>query len=160
MNSLYNNLNEKKFKVLTIIFCFLSDIFIIGHLVLSFGEQEKFQQSLELALKMMEKQNPGISNQLPPNFAAELWQMMLSTVIGIVCFYLLFHSVIYVAHHYKKGFARGYIKFYSWTGGILMGLYALINFTSSAVLFLIPSTLLMYVALGMKRFPEIKKTEE
>jgi hypothetical protein len=157
MDSLYKHLNEKKFKILTILFCILADAFIVAHIVMSIGNQAQFEKTMANSMEIVQQNNPELVGQLPPNFVAELWQVMITTMVGVIALYLLFHGLIYFMHHYKKGFARGYIAFYSWTGSVLMLLYSLVNVTTlTKAMFIIPGLMLLYVAIGLQKFPHSK----
>ncbi|WP_157679899.1 hypothetical protein [Bacteriovorax sp. DB6_IX] len=94
------------------------------------------------------------------NIYNELWQMFMLMLASIILFFLLIHSLIYIAHYYDKSFAYSYTKLYAWSGGILMTLFAIINLlTPPAGLFLIPGAILLFIAVGMKRFPFKSKEE-
>lgn len=155
--NIYTHLNEKKFRILSIISCLAADIFVALHVYTKFVNREQFNKSLQVAIGIVKQTSPRAAN-LPPAAIEELWQMMSSTVTTVLVIYLSVHVLVYLLHYAQKKFVLGYIKAYAWSGGVLMGLYGLFGITQvESAKFLIPSALLLVIAFGFKHF---KKTEE
>ena len=164
MKNFYSKFNEKKFKYLTLLCCVIADALLIGYIYKGFTNKEEFQKIFDQAkLEVAKNMKLEANAVFPPSYAGELWQVMITTVVAILAMYALFHGIIYLSHYFNKKFAHNYVKFYAWSGGVLMNLFALIGITNiRARFFFIPGLLLLFVAFGMKYFPyqETKKMEE
>lgn len=158
---IYKHLNEKKFKFLTIINCFIADLFVCAHVMMNIGNKEQFDKTMDLFFKLLEMQMPGYSSQVSTAYLEELWQVVIMTLYTIILVYLLLHSVIYFFHNKDKKYAKSYVKFYSWSGAILMGYYSLSGLSyPDRAMFLIPSILLFVNAFGFKKFSLPRKQAE
>lgn len=158
MNTIYPYLNEKKFKFLTIIVCFITDLCTSAYLYLQITSREKFDSLVELSLTILRAQNPQMMGQLPPHFQNELWHLIVSTTLMFIIIFIVSHCIIYIFHLYNKDFAKSYIKFYCWSAGILLTIGAITGITQiTTALLIIPGAMMLVVANGFKKF---KKTEE
>jgi hypothetical protein len=111
-------------------------------------------------MKMAQEMNPQLKGVELTDVYQQLWQLFITTLIGVLLVVLLIHLVIYIMHYAEKGFAYSYIKVYAWTGGVMMTLFAILNsLMPPSGLFLAPGLALLFVGLGMKEFP-FKNTEE
>ncbi|OIQ19895.1 MAG: hypothetical protein BM556_05255 [Bacteriovorax sp. MedPE-SWde] len=132
-----------------------------GYIYIKFSNEQTFKSSYDFAVGVIKQSNPHLAGQMVPEFYAQLWHVFMTTLVSIIIIYLLLHSIVYLLHHYGKSFAYGYIKLYAWSGGVLMTLFAIIGIQSlEGAMFLIPGIALLFVALGVKHFPDSKSTEE
>ncbi|EQC51382.1 hypothetical protein M901_2449 [Bacteriovorax sp. DB6_IX] len=49
---MYSNLNEKKFKILTIIGCFVADLFTAGYIYEKMAKEEQFKDAVAVSFEL------------------------------------------------------------------------------------------------------------
>ncbi len=159
LNDIFSKFNKKTFKYLNISTCLIADAFVALYLYLVYANPKTYHESFKIAYQSLRLVDPSIADGIKdPNFQNQLIQLMIQTVISIICIYLVIHFIIYIFRIYNKKFAHGYIKLYAWTGGVLMTIIALFNLgTPRVAMFLIPGLLLLFNALGFKHESQMKE---
>ena len=148
---MYKHLNEKKFKILTISASFLADLTAVLYVYALLLDEKKFNNSFEIARKLIETANPQLKGMVDRNFIQELWGVLLMTTFTMLTLFLVFHVLIYILHYKGKKFAKGYVVFYAWSVGIFYTLYGIMNVTNVNAFIAIPGLLMLYVALGFNQ---------
>ncbi len=151
LTNLYQHLNEKKFKILTISSAFLADITAVLYVYLLLLNEDRFNSTFAVSKKIIESANPKLKGMIDKNFIQELWGVLLMTTLTMLAIYIVFHIIIYFLYFKGKKFARGYLVFYAWCVGVFYTLYGLMNLSNANVLIAIPGLLMLYVALGFNQ---------
>lgn len=156
----YTNLSEKKFKFLTISLCGGTDLMIAGYIYHIFTDKERLKISIDLASKIVEQANPQFKGQIDDRMITELWQIMTMSVMTMIGLFLVIHFIVYCLHAFDFKIAKGYIKFYAWTTGVLSTLFAVFNLSSLFGIFLFPGILLITLGFGFGYREEAHKVPE
>ncbi|EQC47130.1 hypothetical protein [Bacteriovorax sp. Seq25_V] len=158
MKKQYSNTNEKNFKFLTILIPFIADLYICSYLWKGFGNKEQFDKSLKLALDVI-GQAGGQAVELPQEYIAQLWELMILTLVSILSVYLIVHVIVYLLYYFKeKKGALSYIKFYSLSAGILMPLFAVFDLKNLFNIgFLIIGIAFLWLNQGIKFYEKAKE---
>ncbi|WP_146037927.1 hypothetical protein [Halobacteriovorax sp. DA5] len=159
LKNIFSKFSKKKFKFLSISTCMIADAFVAFYLYLVYANPQTYRESFKIAYQSLRLVDPNIANGIKdPHFQDQVIQLMVHTVISIICVYLIIHLIIYIFRLYNKKFAQSYIKLYSWTGGVLMISIALFNLdTPRVAMFMIPGFLLLFNALGFKHVDQMKE---
>lgn len=113
MNNVYNNLTEKKFKILTILTCFFGDFTVLYWL---WKQKEAiFNKYLEYIHQVLEIQG---GPNIPKNFEEELLQLMAQSLLIMFTGIMIAHGIIYLTYWFDKKFSKGYLKFYTSTAAV------------------------------------------
>ena len=154
MNKIYSSLNQHSFKKAAIIALIAGDIGILTYLYLKFSDRDLFQKSLDLVLQAMPIDQGG---NFHPEMQSQLYSLMINALITMLILVFLYHLFVNFLWHKGKFIARGYLQVYAWTAGPLLaisGLFSLFSNPLLSLFFFLMSTLFLFVALGMKYFPE------
>lgn len=159
LKNFYLQCSKKNFKTLNILSCLIADLFIAFYLYIFYANPKVYLKIFKesgLILKQMGSEAAQMIND--SGFQNEMATLMVQTVITIICVYLLIHLIIYFFRTKDANFAKGYLKLYAWTGGALMILTGLLGIsTPSIAMFLIPGSLLLLNALGLKYVDQMKE---
>lgn len=118
MNKIYDNLTEKKLKILTILTCFFGDFTVLYWLWMKKGKM--FAKYLEYVHQILEVQG----QYMPKNFEQELFQLMSQSMLIMFIGLMLVHGIIYLTYWFDKKFSKGYLKFY--TGSAAIGCFLIL----------------------------------
>lgn len=156
MDKIYAGFNLESFKKTAIGALVLGDLTLFGYLYLKFSDKEMFQTTLAIVLEAM----PEAEGQLPPDFGQQLYSLMINSLITMLILAFLYHILVYTLWSKgNKGFARSYIVAYAWVAGplcTLSGLSGLASQPLNSLLFLGLGLLFLFVAFGLRVFPEPK----
>lgn len=154
MKTFYNKISKTKFTSLTILFCFLGDIFFarFTQLKLSYNNNQFLKDLLNLALQ--QKQAIENIDVIPAEFITQQANQMYNNALIIMFVAILAHCIIYIFHAKAKQYATKYIKMLSWLG-VLCSLSLFISKLTKlpeidfGILAIIPSALYFFVAVGL-----------
>ena len=96
--------------------------------------------------------------QIAPNFAREVYQIMVQSLIFALSIFACYHLLVYLMFHFKKRFAYGYLKImliFAIPGSLLMGLTGFAG-DFPMLWFLIQSLLFAFVFIGITKFFPLK----
>lgn len=159
LKRIYPQFSKKNFKYLNISSCFIADVFVASYIYILYTDPKTYEETLNTTatiMKQVDKSSAEIMKD--PVFQKQIIDLMVQTTISLICVYLVLHLIIYLFRYYDKKFADGYLKFYSWTAGVLMPITALFNYQSPLVLmFVLPGMLLMFNAIGFKYVGQMKE---
>lgn len=107
MQNILSSMSEKKFRVLSSLFCFFGDLIIVLYIFLIFNDFGKFKaifiQGLNIAgIKM---------SQLEPDIIEAQFLIMTSTLKLMLAAFLFIHLIVYIFHIDRRIAATKYIKF-------------------------------------------------
>ena len=160
MDKIYANFNLESFKKTAIGALIFGDLALFGYLYFKFANKEVFITSMEIVLKAM----PDAKNTLPPDFAEQLYTLMINSLITLLIVAFLYHLLVYTLWFKKnKGFARTYIAAYAWVAGplcLLSGLSSLGGKPLYGLLFIGLGLIFLFVACGLRVFPEPRGLRE
>lgn len=154
MDNFYRRFNLQSYKKAAVAAMTLGDLALFIYIYLQFANKEVYTQSLDIVLQTM----PEARDQLPPDFAMELYTLMTNALVTLLVGVFLYHLLVHTLWLKKNiGFARGYNALYCWVAGplcTLSGLIDLFRRPMVGVLFIAIGGLFLFVALGLKYFPE------
>jgi len=154
MESLYNNLTEKKFKLIAIFFCFLGDLVISKFAWIIVSKKDLFEKVFLIFIENM-KSNPEFrETAMPKSFFNELFQLSMQAAMAVIALVILIHIINYIFYFKGKVFAYKYLKIQSWLGGL--GLCALgfpnLLLGGFNIAMAVSGLLLIYVGIGLGHF--------
>ena len=91
---------------------------------------------------------------IPPNFAREVYELLIQSLIFSLIIFICFHIFIYTSFYLKKKFSYVYLKvmlFLAVPGSLLLGLSETKN-----SYFIIQSLLFLFVLVGILNFFKLK----
>jgi hypothetical protein len=154
MDSLYKNLNEKKFKIIAIICAFFSDLVIAKYIWTIFTDKALFEKYFVAIMDNMKKSPDFDDSMVPKDFFSELFQIWSQSLVLLLLAVIGVHIINYYLYHKDKVFAFKYLKMQSWLGGICFVILGLPKiFSGSLYLLVFISGLgLLYTACGLQIF--------
>lgn len=159
MNAIFDKMNKSQFNLLSIFIPIISDVYICFYLFKKFIDKEMFEKTLGTAFSLVEKSNPSIMSQgVPDNFTAQLWDTYLTSFWGLMAFYLILHGITFLLSYKGKKLATSYVYLYSASASLLMLVFSIFTKASWFNLgFFILGILHLINVMGFKYF---KKSEE
>ena len=155
MKVFYSKLTKKKFKIFTILACFVGDIVLCQYIWLKFSNREAFNHSAEMA-KTLFKNHPSLQGQeIPHSFFNEMFQLVTQMIMVMLLLFIAIHIIVYMLHWSKKKSAHVYLKTQPWFMFLVFGWMGITQFGNSALesAFIFQSALYFLVARGMDVFP-------
>lgn len=154
MDKIFNQFNLQSFKKAAVGAMSLGDIILFVYIYTLFADKEMYTKTIDIVLQTM----PDARNQLPPDFAMELYSLITNALITMLIGVFLYHVLVhYLWIKGNKGFARGYVALYCWVAGPLCSLSGLVDLfkrPTTALIFLVIGGLFLFVAIGLSYFPE------
>ncbi len=151
MDSLYNNLTEKKFKLIAIFFCFLGDLVISKYAWIIVSKKELFEK----VFLMIIKNNPDFDESaVPKNFFNELFQLCSQAVLAMIVLVIIIHAINYILYFKNKIFAYKYLRIQSWLGGLGLCVLGFPNLTQGwfNMVMALSGVTLIYTGIGLSHF--------
>lgn len=152
MKKYYAKFTPQSFKIFAIIALAVMDL--VGSLLvyLRFSDKEAFIKSWnELEKSGMLQLTQGD----PTQFALQIQQIFLNSVLMMIAFHILFHWGVYLAYYFEKKLAYLYLKLVTWFFAIFSTIFALASLSEGSpmgVVFLIQAAIYLFVAYGLKLF--------
>ncbi len=75
--ALPENISEKTYKILAVIFCFLGDITLSKFIYDRFTNKESFEKGMMTLMKIYEEQNIT----MPPDFRVQVYQLIVNALL-------------------------------------------------------------------------------
>lgn len=154
MDKIYNQFDLKSFKKAAVAAMTCGDLILFLYIYFLFANKEIYTQTIDIVLQTM----PEARDQLPPDFAMELYTLLTNALITMLVAVFLYHALVHVLWLKRNiGFARGYVAVYCWVAGplcTLSGIVDLFKRPMVGVLFIIIGALFLFVARGLSYFPE------
>lgn len=155
MDKIFSNLDQKKFKQISIVLLILCDVLICTYLYQKIAlDRQVFNASVEIILKAQ----PGAEQQLPADFRDQLYTLMINALLTLLTLYMLYHFFVYYLWHVDKKTAGKYIKMVSWVGGPLACFFGLANLIRSplhALMAIVAGVFYLFVAFGLSYYPDV-----
>ncbi|MBT3584610.1 MAG: hypothetical protein HN509_06870 [Halobacteriovoraceae bacterium] len=154
MKEFFKTLPAQKFKAIAVTVCLIGDLSYITYLYGKFSDHDVFMKAFSLALSF----NKAAANQFPPNFAEDMFKIMLQSLTVMMALLLIFHIAMYAVYIADKAAARAYLLALTWVSGpgtILMALMLKMSF--SKLHFGILGLAYIFVAYGLLQYPNLKK---
>lgn len=154
METLYKNLNEKKFKIIAIICAFFSDLVLSKYIWSIFADKETFEGYFLTAIDNMKKTSDFDDSAMPKDFFSEFFQIWTQSLTLLLLAVIFIHLINYYFYHKNKVFAFKYLKIQAWLGGIGFILLALPKLLSGGIYLLVfvAGLGLIYTACGLQIF--------
>ncbi len=160
MDKIYAQFNLESFKKAAIGALLFGDIAIFAYIYVKFSNKENFENIMSVVLKSM----PETGGQLPSDFSAQLYTLMMNSLITLIILVMIYHVFVYYLWSKKnKGLSRGYVTVYAWTAGPLCALSGLIELPKSplnGLLFLAIGAAYLFVAIGLSQFQESRPSRK
>lgn len=160
MDKIYDRFTLESYKLAAIISMIVGDLILFSYLYIKFTNKALFDKSLSMMMTAMVTS----ADQLPPDFEEQLYSLMVNALITMLAFAFLYHLLVYTLWYKKnKGLARSYVAAYAWVAGPLCLLSGVLDFmgnTLPALIFIGLGLNYLFVAFGLKRFPEPRGLRE
>ena len=156
MEQIYNNLTTKSYKLISTVCLILADVGVLVYLYFRFTDKEMFKKSMEIVMKAY----PDAQGQLGPNFEAQLYQLMVNSLLTMLSAVLIYHIIIYFIWNKGNKFGHGYISLYTIVaapGCILVGLSSLSSSFLNGLFWIVAGLLYLFVLMGLRTFKEPEK---
>lgn len=156
----YNEILEKHGQFLTIMICFLGDIFISLY-TYSKAANYSFYEKIMLTVSQA---NGVDANLIDKNLLREAYELTINIVFTMLVIYVLIQLVMYIFYLKNKKVATGHVFLYSLTGAIgllLLGITEISEFNIVAFLALLQGSLFILSSyLSGEQLKKIKKSRE
>lgn len=160
MDKIYDRFTLESYKLSAIISMIVGDLILFSYLYIKFTNKELYKKMLAIVLNTM----AGAAENLPPDFSEQLYSLMVNALITMLALAFLYHLLVYTLWYKKnKGFARVYVASYAWVAGplcLLSGVLDLMANPLPALVFIGLGLNFLFVAFGLKRFPEPRGLRE
>ncbi len=153
MKRIYQNLEAKKFRIISSVVLILCDLMIFFYLYKKFADKSMFDRILSLSFKI----NPQLNaSDFTPALSSQLYELMTNFLLSALCVAFIYHLFVYFMWIKEKKFAAHYIALYVWIAApatFLSGILGLKDNFQQSLIFLFWSALFFFVALGLGQFP-------
>ena len=150
MKTIYSGMSQSKFRIYSILSCFIGDLLISAFIWYKYSDRAAF----EVAFKKVSAIYG--SDKFTPELANEIYIIVAQTVALAIVLIILFHMVMYGLFYLNKKSAYWYIKCLVWVGVpgcLLVGIPGIFSGIFSQAILTLQAALYLYVLLGMKQFP-------
>lgn len=155
MKNYYSKLSPERFKLLAICFMLFGDFVLFRFLWVRFIKNPKMHSYIDQSINLLVQNGQFDASALPPDFHAQILDLMTKSLLLIFALILFFHLANYAAYWKDKILSFYYLRLLVWFGAFGAFFVGITSFNLGllAYLIILLSFMYLFVAIGFIYFP-------